>query len=247
MRRYLISGLLWLASASFAIILLPFSFILWFLVWPFDENRIIFHRWLAFQSIVITGLFPAGKFKVEGCDRIKKDQAYVIISNHQSALDILALYRLKTDFKWISKIENTRVPGIGWYLKMAGYITIERGNSESKAVMMKSSVEVLRKGISIMIFPEGTRSVGGEIGPFKKGAFELAMMTDKPILPVVLDGTWKMLPKHSKILYPVEYVIIRVLDPVFPGMFGTSSPEELAEKFRTLISGELKKIRSGIQ
>ena len=97
-----------------------------------------------------------------------------------------------------------------------------------------------------MIFPEGTRSADGEVGFFKQGAFELAMITDKPILPVVIDGTGKILPRHSRIFNPGIPVKVKVLDPVFPGSFGTSDPAELAGEFRKMISGELKKMRSGI-
>jgi len=244
--RYLISVSVLLITGIFVLLMLPVSFILWFIVWPFDNNRVIFHWWLTVQSIAVTWLMPAGTLKIEGCDKITRGQTYIIISNHQSVLDILILYRLRMNFKWISKIENIRVPVFGWYLKMAGYIPVDRGNKESKAEMMKKSVEVIKRGISIMIFPEGTRSVNGETGLFKKGAFELALMTDKPILPVVLDGTGGMLPKQSRLIKPVSHVIVKVLDPVFPGAFGTSDPEELAAKFRKIIETELIQIRSAI-
>jgi 1-acyl-sn-glycerol-3-phosphate acyltransferase len=136
------------------------------------------------------------------------------------------------------------VPVIGWYLRMAKYITVDRGNRESKEVMMAAAAESLKKGISIMIFPEGTRSPDGEPGLFKLGAFQLAMMTDKPILPVVLDGTGGVLPKHGFVFSMGHRLKIKVLDPVHPGSFGTSNPEELADRFRGLITGELHKMRN---
>lgn len=244
--KYLASFLAWIAGVTFVLLMLPLSFLIWFFVWPFDNNRVVFHRWLVFQSLVITWLIPSGPVQFEGLEKIKKGYNCVIISNHQSILDILILNRMRVNFKWISKIENTRVPVLGWYLKMAGYIPVERGNKESRAVMMEASVKVLKKGISIMIFPEGTRSADGEVGFFKQGAFELAMITDKPILPVVIDGTGKILPRHSRIFNPGIPVKVKVLDPVFPGSFGTSDPAELVGKFREMISGELKKMRSGM-
>jgi 1-acyl-sn-glycerol-3-phosphate acyltransferase len=146
-------------------------------------------------------------------------------------------------FRWVSKIENYKVPVLGWYLRMAKYITIDRGNKESKAEMLERSALSLRKGISIMMFPEGTRSTDREIGPFKLGAFQLALMTDKSILPVIVDGTGGVLPKHGLIFSSGHSIRMKVLDPVHPGLFGTADPEELASKFRTLMVDELKKMR----
>lgn len=245
--KYLFSMSLWITGALFLMLMLPLSFILWFIVWPFDEKRIVFHRWLTFQAVAVTFLVPVRKIKIEGSEKINKKQTYVIISNHQSVLDILVLYRLWMNFKWISKIENLKVPVLGWYLRMAKYIPVDRGNSQSKSVMMTESVEMLNKGISILIFPEGTRSAAGETKPFKKGAFEMALMTDKPVLPVAVEGTGKVLSRHARIFRPVNRIVIRVLDPVFPGSFGTSNPEELAVKFRGIISEELEKIRRATQ
>jgi 1-acyl-sn-glycerol-3-phosphate acyltransferase len=150
---------------------------------------------------------------------------------------------LRYRFRWISKIENYKIPVLGWYMKMAKYIVVDRGNKESKAEMMERSAESLRKGISIMMFPEGTRSKDKEIGVFKNGAFQLALMTDKPILPVIVDGTGDVLPKHGVIFTSGHVLRMRVLDPVYPGSFGTGNPEELASKFRTLIINELNKMQ----
>jgi 1-acyl-sn-glycerol-3-phosphate acyltransferase len=130
-------------------------------------------------------------------------------------------------------------------MRMAKYIAVDRGNKESKAEMMEKSVESLRKGISIMMFPEGTRSRDGEIAPFKLGAFQLALMTDKSILPVIVDGTGGILPKHGLMFSSGNKLKIKVLDPVHPGTFGTADPEELASKFRSLMIDELKKMREG--
>ena len=106
------------------------------------------------------------------------------------------------------------LPVLGWYLRMAGYITVNRGNEESKAEMLERSYQCLKQGISIMIFPEGTRSVDGEIGFFKRGAFQLAIQAGVPILPVVIDGTTGILPKHGLKFRSGYHVRIKVLDPV---------------------------------
>ncbi len=243
----LISFLVWLICLPLAGLLFPVSVLVWFLTYPFDEERAIMHWWLVMQCVFFASIVPLWKLDITGREKIVKGTPYIIISNHQSMLDIIMLDCLRFSFKWISKIENFRVPLIGWYLRMARYITVDRGNKESKAEMMDRSQECLRKGISIMIFPEGTRSTDREIAPFKLGAFQLALMTDKPILPVVIDGTGGILPKHGVVFSRGHKIRIRVLDPVHPGSFGTADPEALSVKFRDLLSDELQKMRNGIQ
>ncbi len=127
---------------------------------------------------------------------------------------------------------------------MARYIAVERGNKESKYKMLEKAAWSLRQGISIMMFPEGTRSTDQQIGPFKLGAFQLALMTARPIQPVLIDGTGGILPKHEMIFRNRKLLRLRVLDPVFPGSFGTDDPEILAEKFRNLMIDELNKMRA---
>jgi 1-acyl-sn-glycerol-3-phosphate acyltransferase len=224
---------------SVTVILFPVSLIIWFLTYPFDNERTLFHWWMVIHSIIIVRLIPIWKIEISGREKVNRGTPYIIISNHQSMLDILILNCLRYRYRWISKVENSRVPVLGWYLKMAKYITIDRGNPESREIMLGKSVESLRKGISIMIFPEGTRSLDSEIGPFKLGAFQMAIMADKTILPVIVDGTGKVLPKRGLVFSPGQILKIRILDPVHPGMFNTSDPEELAQKMRNLMVEEL--------
>ena len=226
-------------------ILFPVSFILWLLLYPFDHERAAIHWWLVIEGCLLTKLIPIWKISVEGREKAIRKTPYVIISNHQSILDILIMNCLRCRFRWISKIENSKVPFLGRYMRMAKYIAVERGNKESKAEMMVKAAESLRNGISVMMFPEGTRSPDREIAPFKLGAFQLAIMTDKSILPVIIDGTGGVLPKHSLIFTKNNILKIKVLDPVHPGSFGTGDPEELASKFRKLMVDELIKMRAG--
>jgi 1-acyl-sn-glycerol-3-phosphate acyltransferase len=168
----------------------------------------------------------------------------VYISNHQSVLDILLLNCLRYRHLWVSKIENMKVPVLGWYLKMAGYITVDRNSGESKAEMLEKSLGCLRQGKSIMLFPEGTRSVDGEIGFFRRGAFYLAINAGVPIVPVLLDGTAAILPKHGFVFGSGYNINLRVLDPVYPEDFGTDNEEVLAARFCFVYKEELQKLRS---
>jgi len=109
---------------------------------------------------------------------------------------------------------------------------------------MEKCVESLQDGISIVIFPEGTRSLTGVVGKFKTGAFQLAVKTDKPLLPVLIDGTGEILPKKGIIFGSRRVVRIRVLDPIFPGQFGTGDPDELAVRVHSLMVTAMDEMRS---
>ncbi len=234
----------WLVGITFLIVFFPITFIVWLFVLPFDRERSIVHWMLIYQAVIISYMVPIWKINVEGRKKAVPGTTYVIISNHQSILDILLINCLRYRFKWISKIENNRVPVLGWYLKMADYITVNRGDKESKEKMMEESYQCLMRGISIMIFPEGTRSSDREIAFFKRGAFQLAIYADRPILPVLMDGTGGVLPKHGLIFGGFHKIVIRVLDPVMPESFGTQNPEELAIRFQQMMMEALKDLRN---
>lgn len=239
------STIVWLVGILFMIILFPLTFFVWLLTLPFNGNRKITHWILIYQSWLLVWIMPIWKVSIEGRKKAVKGTSYVIISNHQSILDILFVNSLRYRFKWVSKIENMKVPVLGWYLRMAGYITVDRGNKESKEEMLEKSFVCLKEGTSIMMFPEGTRSVSREIGFFKRGAFQLAISARVPILPVVLDGSGGILPKHGFIFSKGHKIIIRVFDPVPPESFNTDDPDILSQKFSNFMIEALKELRAG--
>ncbi len=238
------SLLVWLVGFTFIVVFFPVTFIIWLLVLPFDRNRTVVHMLLIYQAIIISNILPIWKVKVEGRNKAVKGKTYVIISNHQSSLDILLVNCLRYRFKWISKIEINKVPILSWYLKMADYITVDRGDKDSKEKMMEESYSCLQKGISIMLFPEGTRSSDKEISFFRRGAFQLAISTNTPLLPVLIDGSGDVLPKHGHIFRGLHKITIRVLDPVEPSAFGTKDCDELALKFQEMMKDALQELRN---
>ena len=237
------SFIVWLTGICFMVILFPLTLVIWLIVLPFDRSRYVTHWVLVYQAIIMSAIIPIWKIRIEGRNKAVRGSTYVIIANHQSLLDILLINCLRYRFKWISKIENEGVPVLGWYLKMAGYITVDRGNDESKAEMLRQSYQCLKHGISIMIFPEGTRSADGDPGFFKRGAFQLAIEAGVPILPVLIDGTAGILPRHGYKLGSGYHVNIKVLDPVSQSAFGTVQPEVLAAKFQKIMQDELRDLR----
>lgn len=238
------SIIVWIIAICYVVVTFPLTMVVWLLVLPFDRKRVIVHMLLMYESTVLSFLIPIWKIRIEGREKAIKGTTYVVISNHQSILDILLINCLRYNYKWISKIENFNVPFIGWYLKMACYITVDRGNEESKIEMLEKSYNCLKDGLSIMIFPEGTRSLNNEIGFFKRGAFQLAMQANVPILPVLIDGTGGILPKHGMIFGSGHKISIKVYDPIYPADFLTDIPEALAQKISTSMSAWLDELRS---
>jgi 1-acyl-sn-glycerol-3-phosphate acyltransferase len=195
----------------------------------------------------LTWFNPAWQVSVDGRERIRPDATYVMVANHLSLLDILVLFRLFEHFKWVSKIENFSVPFIGWNMSLNRYIKLRRGDRDSVVAMMAECERTLADGSSIMMFPEGTRSPTGELRPFKPGAFELAVRTGTPILPIAISGTADALPKRGFVLQGRHPIRIRVLDPIPPEDLPDGSFDEIAEHVRSLIAAEIAPERGGHQ
>ena len=235
----------WLSSIAFILLAFPVAVILWLLSLAFDSRRLMNNRWMVIQGIVLTKMSPFWKVITEGREKIDHKQAYIIVPTHQSMLDIVFFNMLRHRLRWVSKVEVFRAPLVGWEMRMTKYIEVVRGNKSSVIKMMEKCVESLKEGVSIVIFPEGTRSLTGAIGKFKTGAFQLAVKTDKPLLPVLIDGTGGILPKKGGVIFRNRRIVrIRVLDPIFPGQFGTGDPEELAARVQSLMVAAMEEMRS---
>ena len=235
----------WLSSITFVLLAFPVALILWLLSLAFDSRRLMNNRWMVIQGIILTKMSPFWKVITEGKEKIDNKQAYIIVPNHQSMLDIVFFNMLRHRLRWVSKIEIFRLPVLGWEMKMVKYIELVRGNKASVIRMMEKCMESLKEGISVVIFPEGTRSLTGAIGRFKTGAFQLAVKTDKPLLPVLIDGTGEIMPKKGGIIFRSRKIIrIKVLDPIFPGQFGTGDPEELASMVQAIMVKAMDELRN---
>lgn len=135
------------------------------------------------------------RIDVEGAENVPETGAYVYCSNHQSLVDILVLGAvLPGDYKWAAKRSLMRIPFLGWHLRLAGHVPVDRGGGSKAAdQVIDRFVEVLQRGKPLLIFPEGTRTLDGELKSFKVGAFRAAVRGDAPIVPVALDGTFAMM------------------------------------------------------
>jgi 1-acyl-sn-glycerol-3-phosphate acyltransferase len=160
----------------------------------------------AYTLLVVTNVHP----HISGRGKIKKGQSYIIISNHQSEFDILALVTtLGIQFRWIIKKELKKVPLFGYALYKSRNIFIDRSNTKEAIKSINEGIDRLPKGASAMFFAEGTRSDDGSIQEFKKGGFIMAIEKGLPILPVTVNGSRKVLPKKSLVFSsgPIEVII----------------------------------------
>jgi 1-acyl-sn-glycerol-3-phosphate acyltransferase len=224
-----------------SVAMFPVALLCWALTLPFDRRKVILHRLTCFWASLYTWLNPAWPVKVVGREKIDPDETYVMVANHQSLLDILVLFRLFRHFKWVSKIENFRIPCIGWNMRLNDYIQLKRGDRSSVAVMLRTCRENLAAGNSIMMFPEGTRSPTGKLRGFKPGAFDLAKDAKRPLLPIVVHGTASALPKRGVILRGRHRIMIEVLDPIAYRAFAEEEVEDFMLRVRELIGDHLEK------
>ena len=224
-------------------VMLLLSVVAFVLTVPFDKQRKVVHelsRALVYMFVMVP---PMWKRRVEGLEHIEKDKPYVIVINHQSMVDIMMLYLVPMIFRWVSKREAYRIPFIGRFLLLHGDITIDRkqGSKAMRKVMEKGQMW-LGRGVSVSMFPEGTRSKDGEIHRFKAGAFALAKEAGVGILPVVMDGSTTMFKPSMMVNWRNEFVI-RVLPPVTADEVAQTDQSELMEQVRERMVDALAEIR----
>lgn len=219
------------SSAFFFLVAL----VIWLCTVVFDKRLVILHMFTSFWACFYLWIKPAWSISIKGRDKIKKDRSYVIVSNHQSQLDILLAFRIFFPFKWVSKAEVFWLPFIGWNMMLNRYIKLRRGDKKSIARMMSDCEKALSNGCSIYIFPEGTRSKTGKIKPFKLGAFNLAHKMKRPILVIAINGTRDALPKHSLTFEGRHDLKIQILGEIPYEDFKDLSVDETSERVRTMI------------
>jgi len=187
------------------------------------------------------GLFLSGvKVHLHGLENIRRDQSYVIVANHLSHFDIWVLYGwLGMDLRWVMKQELRKVPVIGVSCEALGHVFVDRSNRQAALASLDAARERIHSGTSILFFPEGTRSRDGVLKPFKKGAFNMALDLQLPILPVTINGTREVLPAGTLQLTPGDvHVTIHAAIPVQG--FSETDLDDLAHDSRRIIASALR-------
>jgi len=211
MLKYILSIWYWIASTIITMVLF---FVVLFIVvftFPFDKKNKLAHAQCFWWSDWVIRMNPYWKLRVEGLENIDYSKTYVIIANHQSLADIAVLYQTRMQFKWVAKQSLFKIPFIGWCLSLIKHIKLERGDFSSIKKLYREAAEWLRKDMSVLFFPEGTRSDTDTMNAFQNGAFKLALKEKKPILPVRIRGTRDAIPKGSWVFEAKVDAVVTVL------------------------------------
>lgn len=225
----------------FAVLTMPAFFlvavVIRALTFPFDRRRVLQHLWSCVwaQFYVLTN--PLWRNRVVGREKLPWKGAAVLVANHASFIDIAVLYALWRPFKWVAKAELMRTPFVGWNMRLNDYVAVRRGDRESIVKMMNDCRRHLAAGSPLLIFPEGTRSSTGVMGPFKDGAFKLAREAGCPVFPIAVRGTGESIPKHGIVMRKRMDAWIEVLDPLDAREYPTN--EALREAARSRIAEAL--------
>jgi 1-acyl-sn-glycerol-3-phosphate acyltransferase len=184
------------------------------------------------------------KVSVQGLANVDPSRSYIYMSNHQSNFDIpVLLAHLPIQFRWLAKAELFKIPIFSRAMRGAGYVRIDRFNRESAIESLKQAAAKMKDGVSVMIFPEGTRSRDGNIRPFKKGGFVMAVDTGIPIVPVILQGTWPIMAKSSWRINTGE-VSLLIEKPIDTTGYTRETKDELIETVRSVICRSFENVTS---
>lgn len=224
-----------------AILFFPAVFI-WFITMPFDKNKRLLHLYTCFWGALYTWVFPGWKVRMKDRKNFRNNVTYVVVSNHQSQLDILLAFNLFKHFKWVSKAEIFKLPFVGWNMYLNRYVKLVRGDKESIEKMMVTSEERLREGSSVYICPEGTRSMDGRVKQFKPGAFILAHKLKLPIIPIAISGTCKALPKYSMNTKGIQHLYLDIMEEIPYEKFASMTVEETSNMVRGIISSRVEEL-----
>ncbi len=238
----LLSLLLWVVIGAVVLLWLPLLCVVFVLTAPFDPGRYRVGRWFRRAAVTCVKLNPLWSFRASGVVIEDPRRPYVAVANHESFADIFLLSHLPWEMKWVSKDAIFRIPVMGWMMRMAGDIRVRRGDLGSRSEAVRQIRTRLRRRVSVMVFPEGTRSRDGELLPFRNGAFRIAVDTGTAILPIAVAGTRSALAPDS-LRFGRARAVARVLAPVETKGLAAADIPALRERVRRQIADAREEIR----
>jgi 1-acyl-sn-glycerol-3-phosphate acyltransferase len=230
------SIIIWIISSVLTIVLFFVSLFFTIILFPFDKKRKVVHAQCFWWADAVVGFNPFWNVEVSGLENIDPKRTYVVTANHQSLADIVVIYKTRMQFKWVAKESLFKVPFIGWCLSLGRHIKLARGEFGSIKKIYREAATWLRKDMSVLFFPEGTRSLTDSMNEFQNGAFKLAIKEKKPVLPISIKGTREAIPKGSWIFNTSVYGVIKVLPPIETKDFSPGDFKQL----RDLVYNKLK-------
>ncbi len=222
-----------LVLALFAVVIgLPLLLLAWITgtIGPFYPAAEVALR----LSLALAGV----RIRVEGTENIPAE-ACLFMANHTSAVDPVAMFvATPRHIAFLAKQELFRIPLLGLAMRRAQFLPVDRSSAEAAAGSVDRAVEQLRAGVSMMIYPEGTRSPDGHLLPFKRGGFLLAIRAGRPIVPVAIQGAERILPKHQLWIRPGE-ILLKYLPPVSVAGYTQEDRAILLDRVRASIAANL--------
>ena len=241
--RSVLSAWGWLILSLFVLVYTPIVAVIRLLTWPFDRGA--YAAGYVFRKVVVppSALNPLWTFRTSGELPEDMRRPYVVVANHESFVDMLLISHLPTEMKWLSKAEIMKIPLLGWMMRLARDIPLSRGDRNSASDALDQCRQRLADNVSVMIFPEGTRSTTDDLNKFKPGAFRLAIEGGYPILPMAIHGTRDCLrPNDWRMGRALAEV--RVLEPIETAGLTRSDLPELRDRVRAMISATRDDLRA---
>jgi 1-acyl-sn-glycerol-3-phosphate acyltransferase len=231
---------IWFATAFIVLLWVPVLCV----VVLFDRNPLRVRTARMFRRLgpAVANVNPAWRVRISGREHLSPGRVYVVVANHQSLADIPLIAHLGIDAKWLAKAELLKFPVFGWMMRISRDIGVERGDRRKAAQSLLQCAKTLRNRLSIITFPEGTRSKTGEILPFNDGPFLLAAREGVPVLPVVVEGTGTALPRETWMFGPTQDIILHVMPPIEPSSAADGS--QLRDQVRSVMIARLQDLRA---
>jgi 1-acyl-sn-glycerol-3-phosphate acyltransferase len=232
----------WLSAAFLILAWLP----LLALSRLFDRDPLHYRTGFLFRKLgkTLTRVNPAWKLDISGDLVADPRRPYVVVSNHQSMADIPLISNLPWEMKWMGKVELFRLPIIGWMMRLAGDMCVDRKSPRSGARAMLKAQRYLEQNCSVMMFPEGTRSLDGRVRQFADGAFHLAIKARVPILPLVIEGSRNCIPKNSWKFGKPSDILLKVLQAIDTSSLTLADVPALRNSVRTVIMRQIAEWRA---
>lgn len=177
--------------------------------------------------------------RVKGRKKVKKGTSYVFVANHQGAFDIFLIYGfLGRNFKWMMKKSLRTIPFVGKACESAGHIFVDRSGPKKVFATIKKAKASLKDGVSLVVFPEGTRTFTGHMNSFKKGAFQLADDLQLAVVPLTIEGSFEVLPRTGKWVHRFP-MTLTIHDPIPPKGHGMENIKATLEEAYTVVEQSL--------
>jgi 1-acyl-sn-glycerol-3-phosphate acyltransferase len=234
-----LSALVWASYVVIVILWTPLVLLFRLFTFPFDRQRRLVGRLFHSCAVVCGNVTPFWTFRIVGADAIDSKKPHMFVANHSSFTDVFLVVRLPWEMKWLSKKSIFSIPLLGWQMRAAGDVPIVRGDKESAREAMEKMRSILEGGVSVILFPEGTRSADGSLGEFRDGAFRLAIEAGVDVVPLAIVGAAQSLPKRSFVFRPSAATLL-VLPPVPTSGLSPSDARTLGLKVREQIGAAIR-------